>query len=269
MRKNTVDTGIKVLAPENNHEVRPTLKGLSLNSVPSEPVNSWRYARLFRIPLERQRASKQTDLESALTLNQPYAQIPDGYEHTKDCEDYIDDIESVLSSPVEAFVDYVNAGTTPPSYITIALAKGFEHYLESGGKIDLEEVFFGKTVRGQGNFAQRAQLDLNYEDFQIEAIGYVFTDFDGKTTSSNPDSLTTTAECFLTRNDINIDVDSFLRGFRRWQQRELKKLEAKTGRSLSSITIGEIDSLQHADGTPLTSVDRSRLSEIISCRKTR
>lgn len=269
MRRNIVNTGIRVLASENNHEVKPTLKSLGFNSAPPDPVNSWQYAGLFRIPLERQRASNQTELESALTLSQPYAEIPEGYDHTKDCEDYIDDIESDLSSPVEAFVHYAMSGTLPPPYITLAIAKGFEHYLESGGKIGLEEVFFGKTVRGQGNFAQRVQFDLNYEDFQREANGYVYTNLNGELTSSNSLTLASSAERFLTKNNINIDVDSFLRGFRRWQRREIKRLEAKTGRSLSSIAHDDIDSLQYSDGSQLTPIDRSRLSEIITYRQIR
>ena len=112
MRSNIVDSGIKILLEENSQKLDPALKDHSLNQPPTEHVNSWEYARLFRLPLVRQRATNKSALESALTLSPAYNDIPAGYENTLDCEGHIDCMESD-SSPVEVFMHYANQVPLP------------------------------------------------------------------------------------------------------------------------------------------------------------
>jgi len=81
--------------------------------------------------------------------------------------DHLHKDPSLLSSGIEIAVQgYVNPFARADIYL---------HKHNDDSPIELEEAFFGKPIRGQGNFAQRVQLDLNYEDFQSEVIGYVYT----------------------------------------------------------------------------------------------
>jgi len=267
MQKNIVDTGLKILLKPGEEPARkPTLDEL-LPALTKDPINSWEYAGQFRISLEKQRSSDKSPVEVALTLKSPYDEIPETIDG-QDCEEHLDGIEESLQSPVQAFIHYATTGTSPPSYITIAIAQGFKRYLDAEGSLELEEVFFGKTRRSQGNYANRYQQDTNYKEFHEEVLGYVAIIY-GKIFSSNTDSLTQNAENFLTRNNHDIDVDTFLRGYRRWAQRETNRLEHEIGQPLTSFTWKNINAARYKDGTELSRSDRSMLFSMLSRRTNR
>ncbi|WP_269619957.1 hypothetical protein [Zhongshania sp. BJYM1] len=124
---------------------------------------------------------------------------------------------------IEAFINLVNTGRYPTPELMLSLAKSFQLYFEADGKLSLEEVFFGKPKQRSGNYAQQSLNENRYllfHDCVNRELGEnsIFNAFT---------SVQELAEKFLqshaTDEDFDgeniIDLDTFLRGYRRWKQR--------------------------------------------------
>lgn len=120
---------------------------------------------------------------------------------------------------VDAFDCYLSLGVIPPPEILLALNEAFQTYFSAKGSLQIEDVLFGKPKRGVGNYAVRRSAEIGaglYGNFSI------FKNIEAK-----DETLTQAAESFLKRENtihktigihFEIDVDTFLRGYRRWKK---------------------------------------------------
>lgn len=136
--------------------------------------------------------------------------------------EYDRDID-MAENPLLAFQFITDIGYFPPPEILLAVSCCIKQYLNSGGNISLDEAFFGKSHKKTDSFAYAHHKEYNkYGVFHLrwaksdcvyKANG--FTDI-----SSLP--LETRAEQFLDETfgkdawTEEIDLESFLRGYRRW-----------------------------------------------------
>lgn len=117
-------------------------------------------------------------------------------------------------TPIEVFVNMIKTGIYPPPEFLFLLAYIFDMYFQNEGEVKLEEIFFGSPQRPFGNFAARKAKSSNdkYEAFEsaYEAAKEI-ADFDF--------TLTRFAEVYFKSSKNNeIDIESFLRGRRRWKE---------------------------------------------------
>tara|TARA_Y100000782_G_C10152516_1_gene252164 strand:- start:583 stop:1164 length:582 start_codon:yes stop_codon:yes gene_type:complete len=117
-------------------------------------------------------------------------------------------------TPIEVFMDMVLTGVYPPPEFLFLIAYIFDMYFRNEGEVNLEEIFFGRTKQRFGNFAARRAKSENdkYEAFEnaYEAAKEI-ADFDF--------TLTRFAEVYLKSSENNEkDIETFLRGRRRWKK---------------------------------------------------
>lgn len=119
-------------------------------------------------------------------------------------------------TPFSAFRYYIDSGIYPPPEVLLALDECLGLYMDLNGKVELEEVFFGQKKRGLGNFSARKHKDNVYESMLFE-ISLNKLEHPKKSREE-------IAEKFIISHNLNNDVDSFLRGFRRYLKRKNLKL---------------------------------------------
>jgi hypothetical protein len=119
-------------------------------------------------------------------------------------------------TPFNAFRYFIDSGIYPPPEVLLAIDECLNLYMDLGGKIELEEVFFGTKKSGVGNYSARQKNDEVYKEMLITiALNKV---------SDSNNSLAEIAEELINSNNLNNDVDSFLRGFRRYLKRRNLKM---------------------------------------------
>lgn len=69
---------------------------------------------------------------------------------------------SSYSSALSEFLSAVELGMYPRPEVMLALSDCFQFYYDSAGKVDLEQVFFGKLKRGVGNEAAKIRSNDKY-----------------------------------------------------------------------------------------------------------
>lgn len=185
---------------------------LQINKIeqPSD-FNSWDHVRKIRAKINEDKYTMLIGLEHS------WAILSDDYNNPKtNGKDLIDREadDRVAKTPLAAFLYYINSGFYPPPEVMRAIHDCFELYEQCQGAVELEDVFYGTRVKKRGNHAQR------------ESRGNLFFYFDAvsvwEAKPSNK-SLEEIAEDFLTEKGINKDVDSFLRGYRRWKKNNRNK----------------------------------------------
>lgn len=119
-------------------------------------------------------------------------------------------------TPFSAFRYYIDSGIYPPPEVLLALDECLGLYMDLNGKVELEEVFFGQKKRGLGNFSARKQKDDIYETMLFDILLNKVVD--------PKKSREEIAEKLIISYNLNNDVDSFLRGFRRYLKRKNLKL---------------------------------------------
>ena len=113
------------------------------------------------------------------------------------------------------FMFHVKFGSYPPPEVLVALWQCFDNYISCSGSVELEAVFFGKPVPGVGNFSARRFPE------------YLYRMIHGMALSNKPNaSLEEKAETLLAIYDIDKDVSSFLRGYRRWRAKHQSRQDA-------------------------------------------
>ena len=65
------------------------------------------------------------------------------------------DVERTADTPLEALLFHVEMGFYPPPELLLALARAYNVYRYTDGKVSLEEAFFGPPRRKAGNHAKR------------------------------------------------------------------------------------------------------------------
>jgi hypothetical protein len=160
----------------------------------SENKNTWKYITW----LEEQK-SNSSEFEGLHNLSKQFDEFNNPEKHLT-----LEIVKSFFKSPLDAFLCCVELGIYPPPEVMYAIADSFNLYLAENGKQDLETVFFGKPVKGIGNKASRVNKVKHYEKFFLLAF-----DMQEKTQIE-------LAEKFILDNDIRVDVESFLRSYRRF-----------------------------------------------------
>lgn len=129
-------------------------------------------------------------------------------------------------TPLDAIIHWIEMPRYPPIEVLATIAETFEIYLQAEGKLSLEDVFFGDAKKSVGNYAARKCRYNVFEKFELHnSLNYIRAHNKQETTPG----LEMLAERFLSNgkevllledksNDDIEDVDSFLRGYRRWKK---------------------------------------------------
>lgn len=134
--------------------------------------------------------------------------------------------EKTSSTPLNAFRYFLDLGLFPPPEILLAIAECFERYFQAEGQLELEEVFFSRPRKKRiGNNSAQEARDGLYKLFSLSHFlehlaksNQLKKDGDDNAASVQV-ALEHTAELFLRERGLhNLEVDSFLRGFYRWQK---------------------------------------------------
>lgn len=152
-------------------------------------------------------------------------------------EDMYEMMQSAIErsdNPFEAFHRVVEMGITPPPTLIHVIDELYRTYLLSFGHYTWEEICFGKPIKGVGTYAARAFHSKNENEKSFH--GWV----NKHREKGDKRSLTALAEAFFeNRQEIakesplfgkiekfdpesespeNLDIDSFLRKYRRWKE---------------------------------------------------
>ena len=117
-------------------------------------------------------------------------------------------------TPLGAFRSMIEAGLYPPPEVLLALDDCFAMYMALRGKVELEQIFFGEKKRGVGNHAARTYKDKAYKHLWVELS---FNQLSEHKTQIE------IAESVIELFKLTDDVDSFLRGYRRYLANLKKK----------------------------------------------
>lgn len=193
----------------------------------SNKPNTWEWVRA-------QRKLLATDTE-----NYPYREsVEDMWAHMESyylmcgCSSLVERDADELSgeNPVMALLYFDEMGFYPPPELLTTIVDAFKIYLISGGRLSLEEAMFGPAKKGVGNFAARKWKKKNYARFEI----FITFTRASKNREGKPKvNLEELAEEYIKntyemntfdKDNLNSeyeeeDVDSFLRGFRRWKKK--------------------------------------------------
>ena len=129
-------------------------------------------------------------------------------------------------SPLEAFLRYIRRGSYPSPELLLSVAKSIDLYLLADGKLTLEDVFFGHNqAKRKGNYSARSIKSfkgipyMDFHDTINRRLG--FSEASGKPVQS----IEQLGLRFLTNyigeeeheSLCDDDLESFLRGYRRWK----------------------------------------------------
>jgi len=115
-----------------------------------------------------------------------------------------------FDNPMECFYSYVTVELSPPPEVMICMRLCIRDYFLAGGKISLDEAFFGKE-----HVATKSYAKLNYD----KSLHSKYALFDATKKFSKRKSLEGKAEEFLFKRlgDQSTDPATFLKGYSRWK----------------------------------------------------
>ncbi len=122
-----------------------------------------------------------------------------------------------FDNPMLGFLSYVEAGYYPPPDALVAISKCFSSYLEARGARSLDEAFFGQAHGTRKSYAYKHSKEGYSSEYVL---------FDRWFEIQDNLSQEKAAEKFLNLcyPDKNIDVDSFLRSYRRYLSGQKSKV---------------------------------------------
>lgn len=130
--------------------------------------------------------------------------------------------DRTADSPMENFECYVDMGFFPPPEVMIAIRLCFQKYLASAGDISLDEAFFGVPHKKRESYAYRKHRKWKFKHFHSYLDGLERKRKHLKETNKPKKSLEQLVEQYLSSlfpgGDPGVDVDTFLRGYRRWKE---------------------------------------------------
>lgn len=134
-----------------------------------------------------------------------------------------EEFSNYLRTPVEVFLNFVRRGAYPPPELLLVLAKSFDLYFKAEGRLMLENVFFGPSVKRSGNYSARRSLrykGASLDDFHDAVIReQEFSEATGKKFDINnlAEKFIDNAAWELESDSLTTDdIESFLRTYRRW-----------------------------------------------------
>lgn len=180
-------------------------------------IENWREkAEEFR---NQQRGDGSYDEDSGLTLLQRRWEAGIGRD-----EQMCYEIVASCETPVQALFQCLEYGLIPPPEILMVLDEMFRSYDLFFGELTLEEVFFGKPVKGQGTYAARRYTGRRRKFSYVNFTNWMKKNTDVVSKLSVPKL----AERYLTDPNVlksqpsleKVEVDSFVRQYRRWKKEE-------------------------------------------------
>jgi hypothetical protein len=132
--------------------------------------------------------------------------------------------DMVFDNPMLNFLSSVDAGYYPSPDVLVAISKCFSSYLDAQGDKSLDEAFFGQIHGKRKSYAHKFSTEgwsseyvLFHKWFELENTLPKEKVY-GKPEPRVPLPKEKAAEKFLNDNfpDKDVDVDSFLRSYRRW-----------------------------------------------------
>ena len=114
-----------------------------------------------------------------------------------------------FDNPMLNFLGSLEAGYYPPPDVLVAISKCFRAYLDAKGNKSLDETFFGHGHGKRKSYAYKLSKEGWSSEYGLFYKWYELQD---------DVSQEVAAEEFLTKYypDKDVDIDSFLRGLRRW-----------------------------------------------------
>ena len=110
-----------------------------------------------------------------------------------------------LSTPLKAFLSFIEMGIYPPPEVLLSICDSFNHYLREKGAVKLEDCFY-ESKKGQSSYSRRHSSDYTYSKLLIEI-------------NENPDILQLeAAEKIKSDLSISTEPESIERGYRRWKK---------------------------------------------------
>jgi hypothetical protein len=150
-----------------------------------------------------------------------------------------------FDNPLELFLLDVSYGHYPAPEILMMLAKCFNLYFLAGGKLTLEEVFFGKIVKRAGNYSKRRTRSTNFIEFHYQVIREKeFYKLSNTNFSLEDFTLSYLKQCQESETDcpiVNVtedNIESFIVAYYRWKKNNLEKQK-----SIVDIEEKKIDSI--------------------------
>ncbi|MEH6580121.1 MAG: hypothetical protein V7731_23960 [Amphritea sp.] len=143
-------------------------------------------------------------------------------------------VELDYETPLEAYRGCLAIGIIPPPKVQLGLELCFDTYTIKRGTVEYEELFHGERKSKVGNHSAQIYTDSVYSAFHEEIEMYDCAARLAAAQVEDGEELTLTskviapaqasvAKSFLDKNpEIWPDVDSFLRGYRRWREQQKK-----------------------------------------------
>ena len=115
------------------------------------------------------------------------------------------------ANPMAAFYHLINAGRYPPPELLLSLWSCIQNYQKNAGSLSAEEALFGNVQKGVGNYAAHSKSISPVLHFNFQVAEEMR---DG--TYKN---LTQSALNFVESNSLNIEPESLIRQYQRYQKR--------------------------------------------------
>lgn len=84
------------------------------------------------------------------------------------------DNSSIAEHPLAALAYCLEAGVYPPPSVLLQIADIYKGYVHKQGEISLEDAFFGKPIKGMGNYAARkaksSDVTMLHMAIQLETL---------------------------------------------------------------------------------------------------
>ncbi|EIA0834878.1 hypothetical protein ACN5YO_001941 [Vibrio parahaemolyticus] len=124
------------------------------------------------------------------------------------------DSSPIAEHPLAALAYCLEAGVYPPPSVLLQIADTYKGYVHKQGEIGLEEAYFGKPIKGMGNYAARKAKSFDVmmlnTAIQLETL---------TTDEKKRRSQVEIAEEYLDRKGSEEDPEHLLRKLRRLRQK--------------------------------------------------
>ena len=196
--------------PIEDDGIDATIKEIAAAKVPISSEIAFKYAQLLQST-----AVMDAELQS---LEESWNLLCDFYGKYEDGAPVVSRVASPRgNTAIETFNFNLEFGYYPPPEILLCIAEGFDRYLHAGGKLSLDEAFFGEKHKQRVSFAK----------FKSQLKTYGFFDVEVQLNDEANFSVEKLAERYISTLSMpenqKPDVESYLRGYRRWKKRYLKK----------------------------------------------
>ncbi|MDO6776469.1 hypothetical protein Q4591_14015 [Shewanella sp. 3_MG-2023] len=150
-----------------------------------------------------------------------YTSLENTWRYLESEYDVIKRDEHPAQDPLSSFAYYIDSGFYPPPELMIVISSAINHYLDAKGEKSLDEILFGIKHQKTKSLSYKQHKQTKFAYFQF------FADLEVSKQENQNISFEKMMELVLENTDpiilsglgfdSNIDIDSFLRGYRRWK----------------------------------------------------